>query len=213
MIHDHVASGWQGFKTLKAIVADIAPGIAAAAFIPILIFAEVEILMILYNIVKEQIEARQSRRIEKVRAEGKAEGKVEGIAEGKVEGIAEGKVEGIAEGKALAQQEWHEWLERKEAAEAAGTPLRRTPTQLKTLQPRRVANPLVGACPNGWRDGLTHFQPRRAFDHPVGAQFPPLPIQRIEMSIAHNLPKDPHSSGVQCVIRFNFTTDLDYQNR
>ena len=106
VIHDHVASGWQGFKTLKAIVADIAPGIAAAAFIPILIFAEVEILMILYNMVKEQIEARQSRRIEKVRAEGKAEG------------IVEGK----AEGKALAQQEWREWLERKEAAEAAGTP-------------------------------------------------------------------------------------------
>ena len=126
VIHDHVASGWQGFKTLKAIVADIAPGIAAAAFIPILIFAEVEILMILYNMVKEQIEARQSRRIEKVRAEGKAEGivegKAEGIVEGKAEGIVEGIVEGKAEGKALAQQEWREWLERKEAAEAAGTP-------------------------------------------------------------------------------------------
>ena len=65
VIHHHVASGWQGFRTTKAIVADIAPGIAAAAFIPILIFAEVEILMILYNIVKEQIEARQQRRIQK----------------------------------------------------------------------------------------------------------------------------------------------------
>ena len=111
VIHDHVASGWQGFKSIKAIVADIAPGIAAAAFIPILIFAEVEIVMILYNMVKEQIEARQSRRIEKIRAEGKAEG----------------KAEGIAEGKALAKQEWREWLERKEASEAAGTPFDEPP--------------------------------------------------------------------------------------
>ena len=127
VIHDHVTSGWQGLKTVKAIVADIAPGIAAAAFIPILIFAEVEILMILYNMVKEQIEARQSRRIEKIRAEGIAEGKSEGIAEGKSEGIAEGKSEGIAEGKALAQQEWREWLQRKEAAEAANEPFDEPP--------------------------------------------------------------------------------------
>ena len=131
VIHDHVTSGWQGLKTVKAIVADIAPGIAAAAFIPILIFAEVEILMILYNMVKEQIEARQSRRIEKIRAEGKsegiAEGKSEGIAEGKSEGIAEGKSEGIAEGKSLAQQEWREWLKRKEAAEASGDPFNEPP--------------------------------------------------------------------------------------
>ena len=95
VIHHHVASGWQDFKTIKAIVADIAPGIAAAAFIPILIFAEVEILMILYNIVKEQIEARQKKRIQKAEERGRAEG------------------------KALVQQEWREWLERKETAEAA----------------------------------------------------------------------------------------------
>jgi hypothetical protein len=106
VIHDHVASGWQGFKTVKAIVADIAPSIAAAAFIPILIFAEVEILMILYNIVKEQIEARQNRRIQRAEDRGRAEG----------------KSEGIVEGKALAQQAWREWLERKEAAEAAREP-------------------------------------------------------------------------------------------
>ena len=107
VIHDHVASGWQGFKTVKAIVADIAPSIAAAAFIPILIFAEVEILMILYNIVKEQIEARQNRRIQKAEERGRAEG--------------------IAEGKARAQQAWREWLERKEAAEAAGEPFNEPP--------------------------------------------------------------------------------------
>ncbi len=59
--------------------------------------------MILYNMVKEQIEARQSRRIEKIRAEG------------------------IAEGKALVQQEWREWLERKAAAEAAGNPFDEPP--------------------------------------------------------------------------------------
>jgi hypothetical protein len=107
MIHDHVASGWQGFKTIKAIVADIARSIAAAAFIPILIFGEVEILMILYNIVKEQIEARQNRRIQKAEERGRAEG--------------------IAEGKARALQEWREWLERKEAAEAAGEPFNEPP--------------------------------------------------------------------------------------
>ena len=101
--HDHVASGWQGLKTIKAIVADIAPFMAAAAFIPILIFAEVEILMILYNIVKEQIEARQKSR------------------------IAKAKAEGIIEGKTRAQQEWTEWFKRKEAAEAAGEPFNEPP--------------------------------------------------------------------------------------
>ena len=37
----------------------------AAAFIPVLILAEVEIIMILYNIVKEQIVARHKRREER----------------------------------------------------------------------------------------------------------------------------------------------------
>ena len=119
VIHDHVASGWQGVKTVKAIVADIAPGIAAAAFIPILIFAEVEILMILYNIVKEQIEVRQKRRLQKAEERGRAEG----IVEGRAEGIVEGRTEG----KAHAQREWREWLERKEAAEAAGEPFNEPP--------------------------------------------------------------------------------------
>ena len=67
---------------------------AAAAFIPILIFAEVEILMILYNIVKEQIEARQKRRIAKAKGEGFQ----------------------------IANQGWIDWFERKEVAEAAGEP-------------------------------------------------------------------------------------------
>ena len=102
VIHDHVANGWQGLKTIKAIVADIAPFMAAAAFIPILIFAEVEILMILYNIVKEQIEARQKRRIAKAKAEGEEKGRAEGFQ--------------------IANQEWIDWFERKEAAEAAGEP-------------------------------------------------------------------------------------------
>ena len=94
VIHDHITNGWQGLETVKAIVADVAPFMAAAAFIPILIFAEVEILMILYNIVKEQIEARQKRRIAKAKAEGFQ----------------------------IANQEWIDWFERKEAAEAAGEP-------------------------------------------------------------------------------------------
>ena len=44
--YDHVKGGWQGLQTIRAIVGDIAPFMAAAAFIPILIFAEVEIIMI-----------------------------------------------------------------------------------------------------------------------------------------------------------------------
>ena len=108
IVHDHVASGWEGLKTVKAIIADIAPGIAAAAFIPILIFAEVEILMILYNIVKEQIEARQKRRIQQAEERGRAEG------------------------KALVQKEWQEWLKRKEAAEATGVPFNEPPPDVRT---------------------------------------------------------------------------------
>ena len=58
--------------------------------------------MILYNIVKEQIEARQKRRIAKAKAEGEEKG--------------------CAEGFQIANQEWIDWFERKEAAEAAGEP-------------------------------------------------------------------------------------------
>ena len=96
--YDHVKGGWQGLQTIRAIVGDIAPFMAAAAFIPILIFAEVEIIMILYNIVKEQIAARQKKRVEKARAEG------------------------LAEGFQGANAEWIEWFKRKDAAEAAGEP-------------------------------------------------------------------------------------------
>ena len=58
--------------------------------------------MILYNIVKEQIEVRQKRRLQKAAERGRAEG--------------------IVEGKAHVQREWREWLESREAAEAAGDP-------------------------------------------------------------------------------------------
>ena len=108
--YDHVKGGWQGLQTIRAIVGDIAPFMAAAAFIPILIFAEVEIIMILYNMVKEQIAARQKKRIEKARAEGRSEG------------LAEGRSEGLAEGFQGANAEWIEWFKRKDAAEAAGEP-------------------------------------------------------------------------------------------
>ncbi len=62
--------------------------------------------MILYNIVKEQIAARQKKRIERARAEGRSEGRSEGLAEGFQE----------------ANTEWIEWFKRKDAAEAAGEP-------------------------------------------------------------------------------------------
>ena len=100
--YDHVKGGWQGLQTIRAIVGDIAPFMAAAAFIPVLIFAEVEIIMILYNIVKEQIAARQKKRIERARTEGRSEGLAEGFQE--------------------ANTEWIEWFKRKDAAEAAGEP-------------------------------------------------------------------------------------------
>ena len=65
--------------------------------------------MILYNIVKEQIAARQKkrdarekRRVEQARAEGLAEGRSEGFQG--------------------ANAEWIEWFKRKDAAEAAGEP-------------------------------------------------------------------------------------------
>lgn len=54
--------------------------------------------MILYNIVKEQIEARQKRRLEKAEEKGRAEGFQQ------------------------ATQEWSDWFKRKNAAEAAGKP-------------------------------------------------------------------------------------------
>ena len=60
--------------------------------------------------------ARQEKRIQAAKEEGKAEG----IAEGKAEGIAEGKAEGITEGKAEAYQEIAAWHARRTAAEARG---------------------------------------------------------------------------------------------
>ena len=62
--------------------------------------------MILYNIVKEQIAARQKKRIDQARAEGRSEGRSEGLAEGFQE----------------ANTEWMEWFKRRDAAEAAGEP-------------------------------------------------------------------------------------------
>ncbi|MDE0397304.1 MAG: hypothetical protein OXL96_05835 [Candidatus Poribacteria bacterium] len=70
--------------------------------------------MILYNIVKEQIAARQKKRIDQARAEG--------LAEGRSEGLAEGRSEGLAEGFQEANAEWMEWFKRRDAAEAAGEP-------------------------------------------------------------------------------------------
>ena len=111
--YDHVGSGWQGLKTMRAIVGDIAPFMAAAAFVPVLIFAEVEIIMILYNIVKEQIEARHKRREERQR---------ERLAKARTEARAEGLAEGRSEGFQEANEEWIEWFKRKDAAETAGEP-------------------------------------------------------------------------------------------
>ena len=41
--------------------------------------------------------------------------------------VVKGRAEGRSEGQALTQKEWREWLDRKEAAEAAGEPFTEAP--------------------------------------------------------------------------------------
>ena len=94
--------------------------------------------------LREVIEPRRQRRIERWRQEGieqgRAEGRQEGIAQGVEQGIAqgveqgidqgraegidqgrqEGRAEGIDQGRAEANKEWETWISRKMQAEANG---------------------------------------------------------------------------------------------
>ena len=70
--------------------------------------------MILYEIVKEQIEARQRTRI----AAHEARGEERGIKLGEERGIKLGE----ERGKELERDTWVDWLERRDAAAAAGEP-------------------------------------------------------------------------------------------
>ena len=89
----HLSKGWTGYETVRAIVVDITTAIPTAAAIPVLVlFLGVEVPMILYNWVMEQIDERQQKR----------------------EAI------GKEIGKEIADREWAEWYARRQAAEAAG---------------------------------------------------------------------------------------------
>ncbi len=100
-INYHLSKGWTGYETLRAIVVDTTGCIPTALAIPVLIlFLFVEVPMILYGLIKEQIERRQKIR--------------EAIGE------AIGEARGEARGRELANREWAEWETRRRTAEAAG---------------------------------------------------------------------------------------------
>ena len=74
--------------------------------------------------LREVIEPRRRRQIERWRQEGIAEGVEKGIVAGRQEGIVagrqEGRSEGRQEGRAEANKEWESWISRKMQAEANG---------------------------------------------------------------------------------------------
>ena len=74
--------------------------------------------------LREVIEPRRRRRIERWRQEGieagRVEGRQEGIEAGRQEGIEQGIEQGIGQGRAEANKEWEEWISRKMQAEENG---------------------------------------------------------------------------------------------
>ena len=86
--------------------------------------------MILYEIVKEQIEARQRSRIAAHEARGEERGiklgEERGIKLGEERGIKLGEERGIQlgeeQGRASERDAWVDWLERRDAAAATGEP-------------------------------------------------------------------------------------------
>lgn len=93
--HDALTTdGWKGFKTVRAVVRDTGDCVPLAGASPIVIFCLVEVMMILYGLVKEQIEARQQARIKRHEERGRE----------------------------LERQEWMEWMERRQQAAEAGKP-------------------------------------------------------------------------------------------
>ena len=75
----------------------------------------------------EGIAEGRSEGIAKGRSEGIAEGRSEGIAKGRSEGIAEGRSEGIAKGRSEANQVFSDWYQRLESAKARGVPFDEPP--------------------------------------------------------------------------------------
>ena len=110
-IHDVLTTdGWKGFKTVRAVVRDTGDCVPLAGAAPIVIFCVVEVMMILYGLVKEQIEARQQARIKQHEERGEKRGE------------ERGEKRGEKRGRELERQEWMEWMERRQQAAEAGEP-------------------------------------------------------------------------------------------
>ena len=130
--------GWQGFRTVRAVFHDTSQALPFLGILPIVILVIWEFIMILYEIVKEQIEARQRTRIAAHEARGEERGiklgeergiklgEERGIKLGEERGIKLGEERGIKlgeeRGKELERDTWVDWLERRDAAAAAGEP-------------------------------------------------------------------------------------------
>lgn len=106
--------GWQGFRTVRAVFHDTSQALPILGILPVVILVIWEFIMIIYEIVKEQIEARQRSRI----AAHEARGEERGIKLGEERGIKLGE----ERGKELERDTWVDWLERRDAAAAAGEP-------------------------------------------------------------------------------------------
>ena len=132
------ADGWRGFKTVRAVLHDTSRALPTLGVLPIVILVIWEFIMILYEIVKEQIEARQRSRIAAHEARGEERGiklgeergiklgEERGIQLGEERGIKLGEERGIQlgeeQGRELERDAWVDWLERRDAAAAAGEP-------------------------------------------------------------------------------------------
>ena len=140
------ADGWRGFKTVRAVLHDTSRALPTLGVLPIVILVIWEFIMILYEIVKEQIEARQRSRIAAHEARGEERGiklgEARGIKLGEERGIKLGEERGIKlgeergiqlgeergiqlgeeQGRELERDAWVDWLERRDAAAAAGEP-------------------------------------------------------------------------------------------
>ena len=120
-------AGWS--KLVIGIIKDMAFIGAGSAIIAIMITENARYTMILAEwMLREVIEPRRKRQIERWRQEGIEEGRQEGIVAGRQEGIVAGRQEGIEQGieqgidrgRAEANKEWESWISRKMQAEANG---------------------------------------------------------------------------------------------
>ena len=130
--------GWRGFKTVRAVFHDTSQALPILGILPVVILVIWEFIMILYEIVKEQIEARQRSRIAAHEARGEERGiklgeergiklgEERGIKLGEERGIQLGEKRGIQlgeeQGRASERDAWVDWLERRDAAAATGEP-------------------------------------------------------------------------------------------